>query len=67
MRLTPVVVVDAHEVRIKAHRPRREGIRSGSYRAIVHVPPLEISRLREPLARVAFAPPPLPALGERRN
>jgi transposase len=51
VRLTPVVVVDAHEVRIKAHRPRREGIRSGSYRAIVHVPPLEISRLRESLSR----------------
>jgi transposase len=51
VRLTPVVVVDAHEVRIKAHRPRREGIRRGSYRAIVHVPPLEISRLRESLSR----------------
>ena len=46
-----MVVVDAHEVRIKAHRPRREGIRRGSYRAIVHVPPLEISRLRESLSR----------------
>jgi transposase len=59
--LTPVVV-DAHEVRIKAQRPRQksdrrdafelcEGIRRGSYRSIVHVPPLEISRLRESLSR----------------
>jgi transposase len=56
------VVVDAHEVRLKAHRPRQksdrrdalelcEGIRRGIYRTIVHVPPLEVSRLRETLSR----------------
>jgi transposase len=59
--LTPVVV-DAHEVRLKAHRPlqksdRRdafelcEGLRRGSYRAIVHVPPAAVLRRRETLAR----------------
>jgi transposase len=61
LELTPVVV-DAHEVRLKAHRPlqksdRRdafelcEGLRRGSYRAIVHVPPAAVLRLRETLAR----------------
>lgn len=56
------VVVDAHEVRLKAHRPTQksdrrdalemcEGIRRGIYRTIVHVPPLEVSRLRETLSR----------------
>jgi transposase len=60
-RLAPVVV-DAHEVRLKAHRPTQksdrrdalelcEGIRRGIYRTIVHVPPLEVSRLRETLSR----------------
>jgi transposase len=50
------IVVDAHEVRLKAHRPTQnsdrrdalelcEGIRRGIYRTIVHVPPLEVSRL----------------------
>lgn len=59
--LTPVVV-DAHEVRLKAHRPlqksdRRdafelcEGLRRDTYRAIVHVPPAAVLRLREILAR----------------
>jgi transposase len=59
--LTPLVV-DAHEVRLKAYRPlqksdRRdafelcEGLRRGSYRAIVHVPPAAVLRLRETLAR----------------
>ena len=59
--LTPAVV-DAHEVRLKAHRPlqksdRRdafelcEGLRRGSYRAIVHVPPAAVLRLRATLAR----------------
>jgi transposase len=58
---TPVVV-DAHEVRLKAHRPlqksdRRdalelcEGLRRDTYRAIVHVPPAAVLRLREILAR----------------
>lgn len=56
------VVIDAHEVRVKAHRPgqksdRRdafelcEGLRRGIYRTIVHVPPEEISGLRETLSR----------------
>ena len=56
------IVVDAHEVRLKAHRPTQksdrrdalelcEGIRRGIYRTIVHVPPLEVSRLRETLSR----------------
>jgi len=59
--LTPIVV-DAHEVRIKAHRPTQksdrrdalelcEGIRRNSYRSIVHVPPVEVSRLRDTLSR----------------
>lgn len=56
------VVVDAHEVRLKAHRPnfksdRRdafelcEGLRRGIYRSIVHVPPEPIQLLRETLSR----------------
>jgi transposase len=60
-RLAPVVV-DAHEVRVKAHRPTQksdgrdalelcEGIRRNIYRTIVHVPPLEIAQLRETLSR----------------
>ena len=49
-------VIDAHEVRLKAHRPTQksdrrdafelcEGLRRGSYRAIVHVPRAEVLRL----------------------
>jgi transposase len=56
------LVVDAHEVRSKALRPNQksdrrdalelcEGLRRGSYRAIVHVPPEPIERLRETLGR----------------
>ena len=56
------VVIDAREVRMKAHRPTQksdrrdaleicEGLRSGQYRAIVHVPPLAISALRDSLSR----------------
>ena len=56
------LVVDAHEVRVKALRPNQksdrrdalelcEGLRRGSYRAIVHVPPEPIERLRETLGR----------------
>lgn len=56
------VVVDAHEVRLKAHRPdqksdRRdaaelcEGLRRGIYRVIVHVPAREVSVLRDTLSR----------------
>jgi transposase len=56
------IVVDAHEVRLKAHRPTQksdrrdalelcEGIRRGIYRTIVHVPPMEVGRLRESLSR----------------
>ena len=56
------VVIDAHEVRVKAHRPRQksdrrdafelcEGLRRGQYRAIVHVPPAPIGALRETLSR----------------
>jgi transposase len=59
--LTPVVV-SAYEVRAKAYRPlqksdRRDafeicdGLRRDQYRAIVHVPPMPIQRLRETLAR----------------
>ena len=55
-------VVDAHEVRSKALRPNQksdrrdalelcEGLRRGSYRSIVHVPPEPIERLRETLGR----------------
>jgi transposase len=56
------VVVDAHEVRAKALRPTQksdrrdalelcEGLRRGSYRSVVHVPPEPIERLRETLGR----------------
>jgi transposase len=56
------VVVDAHEVRKKALRPNQksdrrdaielcEGLRRGSYRAIVHVPPESIELLRGTLGR----------------
>jgi len=56
------IVVHAHEVRLKAHRPRQksdrrnafelsEGLRRGIYRAIVHLPPVEILRLGETLSR----------------
>lgn len=61
MDLEPVVV-DAHEVRAKALRPNQksdrrdarelcEGLRRGSYRCVVHVPPEPIERLRETLGR----------------
>jgi transposase len=61
MELAPVVI-DAHEVRLKAHRPlqksdRRdateicEGLRRGIYRSIVHVPPEGITMLRDSLSR----------------
>jgi len=56
------LVVDAHEVRSKALRPNQksdrrdalelcEGLRRGSYRTVVHVPPLSIELLRETLRR----------------
>lgn len=56
------LVVDAHEVRKQALRPNQksdrrdavelcEGLRRGTYRAIVHVPPEPIERLRETLGR----------------
>ena len=56
------VVVDAHEVRIKAHRPTQksdrrdarelcEGLRRGIYRVIVHVPSAPVARLRDSLSR----------------
>ncbi|MEK7247630.1 MAG: IS110 family transposase, partial [Chloroflexota bacterium] len=56
------LVVDAHEVRQKALRPNQksdrrdalelcEGLRRGSYRSVVHVPPEPIERLRETLGR----------------
>lgn len=56
------VVIDAHEVRLKAHRPRQksdrrdafeicEGLRRGIYRSIVHVPPEDVTALRETLSR----------------
>lgn len=55
-------VIDAHEVRLKAHRPNQksdrrdarelcEGLRRGIYRTLVHVPPREIALLRETLSR----------------
>jgi len=61
MELAPIVI-DAHEVRLKAHRPlqksdRRdaleicEGLRRNSYRSIVHVPPESITTLRDSLSR----------------
>lgn len=56
------LVVDAHEARSKALRPNQksdgrdalelcEGLRRGSYRSAVHVPPEPIERLRETLGR----------------
>lgn len=56
------VVVSAQEVRSKALRPNQksdrrdavelcEGLRRGTYRSIVHVPPEPIERLRQTLAR----------------
>ena len=61
LQLNPVVV-DAHEVRLKAHRPAQksdrrdafelcDGVRRGLYRSIVHIPSLAISRLRTTLSR----------------
>jgi transposase len=61
LELDPLVV-DAHEVRAKALRPNQksdrrdalelcEGLRRGSYRSVVHVPPEPIERLRETLGR----------------
>src|SRR5262245_1537244 len=61
LELRPIVI-DAHEVRLKAHRPaqksdrrdafeRCDGLRRGIYRSIVYVPPLAISRLRTTLSR----------------
>jgi transposase len=61
LELRPVVI-DAHEVRLKAHRPTQksdrrdafelcEGLRRGIYRTIVHVPSVAISLLRETLSR----------------
>jgi transposase len=55
-------VIDAREVRLKAHRPTQksdrrdafelcDGLRRGIYRAVVHVPPPAVSRVRETLAR----------------
>jgi len=56
------IVVDAREVRAKAHRPNQkcdrrdafeicEGIRKDLYCSIVHVPPLGISAIRDSLSR----------------
>jgi transposase len=56
------VVVDAHEVRIKAHRPTQksdrrdaralcDGLRGGIYQSIVHVPPHRVAVLRDTLWR----------------
>ncbi len=61
LELVPVVI-DAHEVRLKAQRPTQksdrrdafelcDGLRRGIYRSIVHVPPLPIGALRETLSR----------------
>jgi transposase len=61
LQLAPVVV-DAHEVRRKAHRPSQksdrrdalelcEGVRCGLYRSIVHLPSAEITTLRTTLSR----------------
>jgi len=61
LELVPTVI-DAHEVRLKAHRPMQksdrrdafelcEGLRRGIYRTIVHVPTPAISLLRETLSR----------------
>jgi hypothetical protein len=56
------VVIDAHEVRLKAYRPQHksdrrdaqelcEGLRRGTYRTRIHVPPPTIAALREILSR----------------
>ena len=56
------VVIDAHEVRLKAYRPQHksdrrdaqelcEGLRRGTYRTRIHVPPPTIAALREVLSR----------------
>ena len=61
LELAPVVI-DAHEVRLKAHRPTQksdrrdarelcEGLRRGIYRTVVHVPPRAVAVLRETLSR----------------
>ena len=55
-------VIDAHEVRLKAHRPRQksdrrdahelcEGLRRDIYRTRIHVPPAAVADLRETLSR----------------
>jgi transposase len=56
------LVVDATEVRQKAHRPRQksdrrdarelcEGLRRGIYRCLVHIPPPAVAAVRETLSR----------------
>jgi transposase len=56
------IVVDAHEVRLKAHRPNQksdrrdaielcEGLRRDIYRIVVHVPSPAIQQLRQALSR----------------
>jgi hypothetical protein len=56
------MVVDAHEVRVKAHRPTQksdrrdarevcEGLRRSLYRVIVHVPSAQEACLRDTLSR----------------
>lgn len=61
LEMSPLVI-DAHEVRLKAQRPTQkcdrrdafeicDGVRRGIYRTIVHVPPLAISALRDTLSR----------------
>src|SRR5689334_12964852 len=64
------VVIDAQEVRRKAHRPTQksdrrdarelcEGLRRGIYRALVHVPPPPCGPgTRNPLAPPSLCPPP---------
>jgi transposase len=55
-------VIDAREVRLKAHRPTQksdrrdafelcDGLRRGIYRAVLHVPPPAVTRVRETLSR----------------
>lgn len=55
-------VIDAHEVRLKAQRPRQksdrrdahelcEGLRRDLYRTRIHVPPAAVAELRETLSR----------------
>lgn len=61
LHLTPIVV-DAHEVRRKAHRPSQksdrrdafevcDGVRRGLYRSVVHIPSPAVSTLRTALSR----------------